>query len=146
MGPAAFLGLNVSLDEKNGKTPMSQQMSMSLQQQIAGGWLIDVGYSGNLGHNFTSGGYDLNQLDPKYLSLGIGLQQQVPNPYAGLCPARSERPPSLASSLFVRIRTTELLPFAIRESAASIHTFYWSVLRSGCPMDLRRSSRSPAAR
>ena len=86
LGPQPFLGQNVSIDERDGQTPMSQQMSLNVQQQFGGSWLVDVGYSGNLGHNFTSGSYDLNQLDPKYLSLGLTLQDQVTNPYAGLVP------------------------------------------------------------
>lgn len=86
LGPAAFLGTSVALDESNGQTPMSQQFSLNLQQMFGGGWLIETGYTGNLGRNFTAGGYDLNQLDPQYLSLGRALQDQVPNPYAGRVP------------------------------------------------------------
>lgn len=86
LGPAAFLGTNAAYDENDGQTPMSQQISLQLQQQLPGNWLVDVGYSGNLGRNFTAGSYDLNQLDPRYLSLGLALQEQVTNPYAGRVP------------------------------------------------------------
>jgi hypothetical protein len=86
LGPAAFLGSSVTLDEEDGRIPMSQQFTMGLQQQIRGNWLFEGVYSGNLGRGFTAGSYDLNQLDPQYLSLGQALQQQVPNPYAGLVP------------------------------------------------------------
>jgi hypothetical protein len=86
LGPQPFLGQNVLIDERDGQTPMSQQMSLNLQHQFSSNWLIDVGYSGNFGRNFTAGSYDLNQLDPQYLSLGLALQDQVVNPYAGLVP------------------------------------------------------------
>jgi hypothetical protein len=57
-----------------------------VQQQLRGAWLLELGYSGNFGRNFTAGGYDLNQLESRYLPLGLTLQDQVTNPYAGLVP------------------------------------------------------------
>ena len=45
LGPQPFLGQTVSIDERDGQTPMSQQMSLNVQQQFGGSWLIDVGYS-----------------------------------------------------------------------------------------------------
>src|SRR6185369_6350554 len=36
--------------------------------------------------NLAASTYDYNQLDPQYNSLGLGLQDQVANPYAGLIP------------------------------------------------------------
>jgi hypothetical protein len=86
LGAQPFLGQNVSIDEADGQTPMSQQLSLNLQHQFGSSWLLDVGYSGNFGRNFTAGSYDLNQLDPQHLSLGLALQDQVVNPYAGLVP------------------------------------------------------------
>ena len=86
LGAAAFLGQSVFYDETDGSMPRSQQFSLSIQQQFSGNWLVEASYAGNLGRGFTAGSYDLNQLDPQYLSLGQALQQQVPNPYAGQVP------------------------------------------------------------
>ena len=86
LGAAPFLGQGVAIDEKDGNIPRSQQFSLSIQQQLRGGWLIEATYSGNVGSGFTAGGYDLNQLDNQFLSQGLALQQQVPNPYAGRVP------------------------------------------------------------
>ena len=86
LGPAAFLGQSVDWDEPDGQTPMSQQWSLSIQRQLPGRWLLDATYSANVGRNFTAGGYDYNQLDNSFLSLGLALQQQVPNPNAGKVP------------------------------------------------------------
>jgi hypothetical protein len=112
LGPSAFLGQNVSFDEPDGTSPYSQQYSLTVQQQVAGNWLFDVTYSANLGHHFLAGGYDLNQLDPKYLELGLALQNSVPNPYAGKVPgalgaatitrAQSLRPYPYYNSIGVR--------------------------------------------
>ncbi|MGH9842783.1 MAG: carboxypeptidase regulatory-like domain-containing protein, partial [Blastocatellia bacterium] len=86
LGPSAFLGQSVNYDEPDGRSPYSQQYSLTAQQQLPGAWLVEATYSANLGHHFIAGGYDLNQLDPKYNSLGLALQDRVPNPYAGKVP------------------------------------------------------------
>ncbi len=86
LSPGAFLGQGVSYDESNGNIPRIQQFTLSLQQQMWKSWLFEASYAGNLGRGLTAGSYDLNQLDPQFLSLGQGLTQQVPNPNAGLFP------------------------------------------------------------
>lgn len=86
LSPAAFLGQGVALDESSGDIPRIQQFSLSVQQQLGSSWVFEASYAGNLGRGLTAGGYDFNQLDPQYLSLGNSLNQQVPNPYAGLLP------------------------------------------------------------
>ncbi|MFN0107041.1 MAG: carboxypeptidase regulatory-like domain-containing protein [Bryobacteraceae bacterium] len=86
LGPKAFLGQGASYDETSGTTPMSQQFTASLQHQLPGRILIDVSYSGNQGSHFTTGSWNLNQLDNQYLGLGLALQDQVPNPNAGRVP------------------------------------------------------------
>ncbi|MCU0246375.1 MAG: TonB-dependent receptor [Bryobacter sp.] len=86
LGPAAFLGQGVSMDESDGSTPISIQWNASLQHQLGKRWLLDVSYSANRGYDFIGAGWDLNQLDPQYNALGLALQNQVPNPYAGKVP------------------------------------------------------------
>ena len=105
LGPQPFLGQNPAIDEKNGRIPRSNQMTLSVQQQLAGSWLIDAGYSGNIGSGFTAGSYDLNQLDDQYLSLGAALRQQVPNPYAGLVPG------ALGAATITRQQSLRPLPY-----------------------------------
>jgi hypothetical protein len=86
LGPKAFLGQGTSYDETFGTTPMSQQFSASLQHQLPGNILVDVSYSGNQGSHFTTGSWNMNQLDNRYLGLGLALQDAVPNPNAGKIP------------------------------------------------------------
>ena len=86
LGAAVFLGQNVAYDETDGRIPMSQQLTFSVQQQMFGNWLFEGSYAGNFARGLTAGSYDMNQLDPQYLSLGNALQAQVPNPYAGMLP------------------------------------------------------------
>ena len=82
---------NVSIDERDGQTPMSQQISMNIQQQMGGSWLLDVGYCGNFGRNFTAGSYDLNQLDPKFFPLDWRCRTRSTIRMPAGCRARSAR-------------------------------------------------------
>jgi hypothetical protein len=87
LGPAAFLGQGVSIDQRDQRTPMSQQWDFDVQQQLPGQWIVDVAYTGNHGTHLVAGGYDLNQLTAsQYQTLGTRLQSTVPNPYAGIVP------------------------------------------------------------
>jgi hypothetical protein len=94
LGPGAFESQGVNYVNPNGRTPYSQQWTLTVQQQLPHNFLLESGYSGNKGTRLVTGGgttanggaggaFDLNQLDPQYYSLGLALQQQVPNPYAG---------------------------------------------------------------
>ena len=85
-GDDAFLGQAVKFTETTGSSPLSQQWSLSLQQQLPGRWLVDATYSGNKGTHFITGAYNYNQLDSQYLPLGRSLLDNVRNPYAGIVP------------------------------------------------------------
>ena len=87
LGPSAFLGQGVTYDQSQQATPSSQQWNFGIQRQILGGWVFDVGYTGNRGNHLVAGSYNLNQLDPQYdTDLKLALQNQVPNPYANIAP------------------------------------------------------------
>jgi len=105
LGSSAFLGQGVTVDQKNQSTPMSQQWTLSFQKQLPGSWVVDASYAGNHGTHLISGNYDLNQLDPKYLSLGNALQNSVPNPYAGRVPG------SLGSATITQLQSLKPFPY-----------------------------------
>lgn len=85
LGPSGFLGAGVAFKE-GAPTPMSQQWNLTVQRKINRTLMVEAGYTANYSRHFWGGGYDYNQLDPKHLSLGLSLQDQVPNPYAGRVP------------------------------------------------------------
>lgn len=85
LGPSGFLGQGVSYEEPTNQVPMSQQWGLSLQQRLKE-WRFEVSYTANRVTHMAASDYDMNQLDPEYLSLGLALQNQVPNPYAGQVP------------------------------------------------------------
>ncbi len=84
LGPGGLEGQTVQYVQTNSGMPYSQQSTLTIQHQLPGNYLLDVGYSGNRGTRLATGSYDLNQLSPQYYSLGSALQQQVPNRYASI--------------------------------------------------------------
>ncbi len=89
LGPNLFATSSADYREPNSRTPMSQQWNLSLQQQLPGGFLVEVAYSANHGTHLLSGNYDLNQADPaKVAQFGLAgtLTNQVANPFAGKVP------------------------------------------------------------
>jgi hypothetical protein len=86
LGSSFLLGQGVSYDQPNQATPMSQQWDISVQKQLPGRWLVDLAYAGNRGTHLVAGSYNLDQLNPQYLSNGTALQSPVPNPYSAVVP------------------------------------------------------------
>ncbi|MCA1561105.1 MAG: TonB-dependent receptor, partial [Acidobacteria bacterium] len=86
LGPRSFLGNNVTYFERHRPTPRTQQWNVNVQRELPGSTLIDVAYAGSRGLHLIGFGYDLNQLDPQYLSLGLALDDRVPNPLFGRIP------------------------------------------------------------
>jgi hypothetical protein len=85
LGPNAFLGSTASFEESVKPVPYSQQWNIGLQRQLFG-WVLEADYAGNRGIHLPAVAYDYNARDPKYLSLGLQLQNQVPNPLSGQVP------------------------------------------------------------
>ncbi len=89
LGPNFFATSSASFKEAISRTPMSQQWNLSLQQQLGGGFLVEVAYSANHGTHLLSGSYDLNQADPalvRQFGLAGQLTNNVANPFAGKVP------------------------------------------------------------
>ncbi|HZF41280.1 MAG TPA: hypothetical protein VE715_20825, partial [Blastocatellia bacterium] len=89
LGANLFATSGSSLKEQISRTPMSQQWNLSLQQQLPGGFLVEVAYSANHGTHLVAGDYDLNQADPaliRQFGLAGQLTNSVPNPFAGKVP------------------------------------------------------------
>ncbi len=67
-------------------TPWTQQWNFTVQHEFPGQMLLEIAYVGTRGLQldkcaFT--GCNLNQLDPKHMSLGSALNQLVDNPFYG---------------------------------------------------------------
>jgi hypothetical protein len=82
-GPTAFRGQAVRYQELKPPTPYVQQWNLTLQRELPLHWIVSATYAGNRGVHLFGANYDLNQLDPKNFDLGLGLQEQVTNPFFG---------------------------------------------------------------
>jgi hypothetical protein len=91
-GPNLFaLSNSAEYREETAHTPVSHQWSVSLQQELPGGFLAEVAYSANRGTHWLANSYDLNQADPALVreyGLAGRLSNVVPNPYAGMVPGQ----------------------------------------------------------
>jgi hypothetical protein len=82
-GPSAVRGFGAQYQDRNGKTPYMQQWNFTIQRSLWGGWTASAVYAGSRGVKLFGGNYNLNQLDPRFFSLGLDLQTQVANPFFG---------------------------------------------------------------
>lgn len=83
-GPSAFRGQAVRWQNEYAPPMYLQQANLTLQREVAGGWVASASYAGNRGVHIPGSNYNLNQLDPKYyLEYGLGLQNLVANPFFG---------------------------------------------------------------
>lgn len=78
----------VDFPDQNARTGYVQQYSIDLRRELPGGNVVSVGYLGSRSERMSMGGtadatVNINQLDPKYLSLGTQLQASVANPFFG---------------------------------------------------------------
>lgn len=77
------VGFSVGAVSRTRKTYYVQQWMYGFQYAPTSRDVLDVTYVGNHGVHVVDGGLNLNQLDPKYLSMGSALDNLVPNPFFG---------------------------------------------------------------
>jgi hypothetical protein len=75
-------GSTTYMQRAGGREPMVENWNAGVQRQIPGGIVIDASYLGTAMHHILVGNYDLNQLNPSYLSLGTVLDDAVDSPQA----------------------------------------------------------------
>ena len=84
----------VTFIDPDRDAPRVHQYSADIQRQLPNDMSIGVTYMGSMGQHLTWGGtangsVNINQVDPKYLSLGTRLLDNVPNPFFGVAGAGS---------------------------------------------------------
>ena len=99
LGLLTGAGGDIYFVDPNKGAPRVQQYSVDLQRELPGGVSVGVGYTGLTGRNLswagsasgsTNGFININQLDPKYQSLGVAdTFKAVPNPFLGVAAAGS---------------------------------------------------------
>lgn len=80
------LGVHGNIDSfnpaKDGAAPYDIVWNVGIQRQLPGQMFVSASYTGNRANRLTSQLNPINQLDPKYLSLGKLLGYQVTSPQA----------------------------------------------------------------
>jgi hypothetical protein len=99
LGLLTGAGGDIYFVDPNKGAPRVQQYSVDLQRELPGGMSVGIGYTGLTGRNMswagsnagsTNGFININQLDPKYQSLGVAdTFKTVPNPFFGVAAAGS---------------------------------------------------------
>lgn len=82
-GPLTNVGFDTNAVNPNRKTFYDQQWMYGVQFAPTSSDVLDITYVGNHTVHTIDGGLNLNQLDPKYFSMGNALTAQVPNPFFG---------------------------------------------------------------
>jgi hypothetical protein len=75
-------GQTVNAAQRLHPTPYVQTYSADFQYQVGQNAIVEAGYTGTQGRKLPFGvTRNINQLDPKYLTLGNALNNQVTNPF-----------------------------------------------------------------
>ncbi len=87
-GLLSGVGSTISFVDQNSTSPRVQQYSVDLQRELGGNQSLTLSYIGSKGDSLSLGGsvdaaVNINQLDPKYMALGVALNDSLPNPFFG---------------------------------------------------------------
>jgi hypothetical protein len=108
-GLSTYLGQGISFIDPNSRTPYVHQFSFGIQRQLPGNMLLDVSYVGSRTKSATVS-RGINEMSIESLALGDitkggnpnYLNQQVPNPFAGLIPGTGLNNATVARSQLLR--------------------------------------------
>jgi hypothetical protein len=91
--PSAGNGQNVNyLAPYNGQVPYLQNWTIGVQREVPGGIVLSAAYVGNHAVRLPSALQNLNQVNPKYLSLGGVLLDDINSPQAQAAGIQSPYP------------------------------------------------------
>jgi len=81
-------GSGLTFVDQFRRSPYVDQFSIDVQRELSSGMLASIGYLGSRSRRLSIGGSEsnvvnVNQLDPRFLSLGNALLDPVPNPFFG---------------------------------------------------------------
>ena len=77
------VGFSVTAVNRDRKTYYAQQWMYGFQFAPTANDVLELAYVGNHGVHVQASGLNLNQINPKYFSMGNALLTQVPNPFFG---------------------------------------------------------------
>ena len=83
------VGGDIDFIDQSSRTGYVHQYSIDVKRELTARMSVSVGYLGSRSERLSLGGtidtrLNINQLDPRYFSLGSALQELVPNPFFGI--------------------------------------------------------------
>ena len=82
-GPNAFRGFGVRYQDRNAPAGYMQQWNFAIQRSLSKGVVVSAVYAGSKGTKLFGSNYNVNQMDPRFFSQGLALQDLVTNPFFG---------------------------------------------------------------
>ena len=124
------LGSPLTFIDRNYKQPYLQAWNFNIQRVLPGKTAVEIAYSGSRGTHLV-GTWDYDQLNPKYLSLGAALNNQVPNPYYGVITSGPLATPTitLGQSLRPYPQFTDVNSALATYGESSYHALFITVTR-----------------
>ncbi|MFN7937467.1 MAG: TonB-dependent receptor [Bryobacteraceae bacterium] len=98
-------GANLQAFLQDSPSPWNMMWNFTVQRELPGSVLLETTYIGNRGLYLSrsgEGGMELNQLDPRNLSLGSQLNQRVANPFYGVVNNGIHLSPTIARGQLLR--------------------------------------------
>jgi len=102
-GLLTLIGQDAATNTRSDHTGYMQQWNFDIQRDLGKERVLEVTYSGSAGVGLPSGwSTQINQVPDQYLSLGSALQQQVPNPFAGVVTSGPLSQPTIQRAQLLR--------------------------------------------
>ena len=126
LGLMTQVGSNIQAPVQETLTPYSMQWNLNVQQSLPSDILLEVAYVGTRGLQLSrndEGGLSLNQLDPKYMSLGAQLNQAVDNPFFGIVSTGVLSTPKISRAQLLRPypQFTDVIPLYSTGASSNYH-------------------------
>ncbi len=119
-------GANIQAPVRDTLTPYAMQWNFNIQRDLPGQVLVEAAYVGTRGLQLSrndESGLSLNQLDPKYMSLGSKLNEQVDSPFFGFVDNGVLANPKVSRAQLLRPypQFTDVIPLYSSGSSSSYH-------------------------
>ena len=128
-GPGSSLGLLTQLGQNltsvryDDRSAYSQGFSFNIQRELPANFLFDIAYASNKSTSLPVS-QQYNQIADRFLALGSGLLEQVPNPYAPFVSVGPLSQPRVARGQLLRPfpQFGNILMRDVRDSSAIYHS------------------------
>ena len=128
------VGANIQAPLHNTITAYSMQYNFTVQRELPGQVLLNVGYVGTRGLQLEvnhEGGLGLNQLHPSHLALGSRLNDLVDNPFFGIVNSGVLAAEKVSRAQLLRPypQFTEIIPIYMNGASSTYHSMQATIAK-----------------